>query len=123
MQEFMRHRPIFEDFGSNYGLALACPHCGDSCGTHHDLVEVFEREDDARNGLHVTIHNGKIKTDSNISNNPSSRRQGIAIRLYCESGCNSFELQISQHKGQTFFNLASATKLSPMTKMIREQRK
>lgn len=81
--------------------ALVCPSCGFHC-LHHDKVEVFERNEDEKKGLHVFIENGVSSTDTDLSGNPSSRRNGLAIRFWCE-GCKARPiLSIEQHKGSTY---------------------
>ena len=87
---------------------LACPNCGDTF-LHQHAVEVFDRnEEDAEDGTHTTADYGDgVHVDQSMSGNPSSRRDGIKIRFWCEL-CDGWEnredaeltLCISQHKGQ-----------------------
>lgn len=94
--------PFCTDVGfSDYHLALICPACGMEC-THHDIVEVFEREDDAREGRHTTITRAQVETDDLMGGNPSVRRQAVRIGLWCEGCLNRLALDVIQHKGTTY---------------------
>lgn len=90
---------------------LLCPNCGFGY-LHHEKVDVYERGEDATDGLHVAIR-GSAKVDRNMKGNPSSRRDGLRIHFSCE-GCSvvSF-MTIAQHKGQTY--LAFEYKPEPPT--------
>ncbi len=85
--------------------ALNCPTC--RCNnTHITNVEVFSRGEDAEDHVHTTVDMREMSTKTeNVrghGRNPSGRRDGLIISGYCESGCG-FEIEIAQHKGQTFF--------------------
>ncbi len=43
-----------------------------------------------------------VKKVDGHGRNPSGRRDGLIISGHCESGCK-FEIEIAQHKGNTFF--------------------
>ena len=91
----------FESYQEGFGGTLKCPSCGLHC-LHHEKVEIFERGEDEEMGLHVTVENRVVKTDINISNNPSLRRHGLKICFSCE-GCKAKPvLSISQHKGSSY---------------------
>ncbi len=80
---------------------LLCPACNFHY-LHHCEIEIFEREEDEEKGLHITVKNrqANIQCD-NLKDNPSSRRDGLIIKFWCE-GCNNKSiLKLSQHKGQT----------------------
>jgi len=82
---------------------LECPYCGFDC-LHQVGVEVFERNEDEEKGVHSWTRGTGVSVDTDISRNPSSRRQGVLIHFWCE-GCDRVSsLSISQHKGNTFFN-------------------
>lgn len=90
-------------FEPDDGLAhfvLHCPVCGFEF-THQRRVEVFEREEDKETGLRVTVTRDEVSQNSDLTGNPSSRRQGLTVDFYCENGCY-FTMALSQHKGQTF---------------------
>ena len=93
----------FEMGSTAFGRTLLCPSCGGNY-LHHDKVEVFERDDDAETGLHVTIENGKASTDNDLKDNPSSRRHGLKIHCWCEHCEAKPVLSIIQHKGNTWIN-------------------
>lgn len=94
----------FGDYNESYGAELLCPNCGFNY-LHHDKVEVFECGEDANHGVHVTIADGKSVMDTSLIGNPSRRRHGLNIHLWCE-GCSAKSvLSISQHKGVTLVDL------------------
>lgn len=99
----------FDCVATELGKTLLCPSCGSNY-LHHDKVEVFEREDDAETGLHVTVENGKASIDNELESNPSRRRNGIKIHFWCE-GCSAKPvLSISQHKGITWVDFKAKGK-------------
>jgi hypothetical protein len=81
--------------------ALMCPFCGDN-NLHHDRVTVYSRKEDEDKILRTEICSGlvTVKRDEG-HDNPSSRRDGIAIRFDCENCPAKPELTVSQHKGTT----------------------
>lgn len=92
--------PKFDDYQDSYGADLLCPACGFTY-LHHTSVEIFERSEDAENGVHITVEGGKATVDNSLKGNPSSRRHGLRIRFSCE-GCEATPvLTIKQHKGKT----------------------
>ena len=81
---------------------LNCPICEDEeSNLHHGKIETFDREEDAEKGTHVTINGSSVSIDNNISGNPSKRRDGIKMQVYCEQCDESSTLCIVQHKGLT----------------------
>lgn len=95
--------PNFDHYQQGEGAELLCPSCGSNY-LHHDLVEVFECEEDATHGVHAILAEGKAIFDTSLKGNPSSRRHGLLIRFWCE-GCKATPvLSISQHKGNTYVN-------------------
>jgi hypothetical protein len=97
-----REPALFETEYSSSAALLRCPSCGDAYGLHHTTVEVFSREEDAETGNHTTVYLNRTITDSSMEGNPSRRRDGIIIHLYCEH-CEDADisLEIAQHKGVT----------------------
>ena len=94
----------FESYEDGYGSELKCPSCGFNY-LNHQRVEVFERSEDEEKGLHVSVENKNVTTDTNLSDNPSSRRHGLKIHFSCE-GCEAKPvLSISQHKGNTWVDI------------------
>lgn len=83
---------------------LLCPGCGDTY-LHHGEIEIFNRAEDAKKGLHIVANGETVRIDHDMAGCPSSRRQGIAVKVWCE-GC-SWEsvLTIVQHKGQTVLSI------------------
>ena len=79
-------------------MIILCAVCG-SEWTHHRAVDIHERAcEDAPTASSRVYGDGAPR-----SANPSSRRDGLVIRLYCEEcDATTTELAISQHKGQTF---------------------
>ena len=68
---------------------------------HHEKVEVFERDEDKSNGIHVIVENGKATVDNNLTGNPSMRRHGVKISFWCEGCSAKSSLELGQHKGNT----------------------
>lgn len=79
---------------------LCCPVCR-SENIHQGVVSVFSRASE-KDGV-------KVDTDLTThpvfkDRNPSSQREGLLIKFWCE-GCDSEpELAIYQHKGYTLIN-------------------
>lgn len=71
--------------------------------THHGEVEVFQRaHDEDPQGLRVlTTGNRTTALMSDLRGNPSSRRCGIVIRIWCEACHQVSTIDIAQHKGVT----------------------
>lgn len=80
---------------------MCCPSCGLQY-LHHERVEVFEREEDEVDGLHVTVKADSVSVDRLLTGNPSNRRNGIKIHFRCETCTATPILSISQHKGATY---------------------
>jgi hypothetical protein len=79
---------------------LNCPTCGGDY-LHHSTVIVYTR--DREDGESEIIVAGKGHNPAQqIFLNPSGRRNGIAIKVFCENCDFDGELTIAQHKGSTF---------------------
>ena len=79
---------------------LTCANCGCEY-LHHTRVSIYERQEDAFDGLHIEVGDNQVVMNTSQEGNPSPRRSGIKIRLDCE-GCNKITwLSLIQHKGQT----------------------
>jgi hypothetical protein len=86
---------------------LLCPQCGGLC-LHHGRVEVFERpREDAPEGLHVTVHGMQLAVTTDLTGNPSARRNGLRIVLWCEWCQAHPALTLAQHKGSTYLQWES----------------
>jgi hypothetical protein len=89
------------------GTTLVCPGCGGP-NLHHSRVEVFERRrEDSPDGFHVAVDcdAATATVDSAIVGNPSERRGGISVILWCE-GCEATSrLDLAQDKGRTLMSL------------------
>jgi hypothetical protein len=96
---------LIEDAGSV--SILRCPRCGGEY-LHHMGVKVFDRGEDGPAVVRTSVTGGASKMELVLaadSQNPSSRRDGLAIQFSCE-GCGGsaddlIELTIAQHKGST----------------------
>jgi hypothetical protein len=98
-------REIFIDKANYHDPALLCPYCGEAA-THHDRVEIYDRNEDAATGLHVVVDGEQLTADHNLTGNPSSRRHGLRVWFWCECcGGRRFALTITQHKGVSHFIL------------------
>ena len=93
--------PKFELSGSGNESILLCPGCK---GTylHQEFIEIFDRKEDEKKGIHVVAGNQNIKIDTGLNGNPSSRRDGLKIHFSCETCLEKPVLAIWQHKGNTF---------------------
>lgn len=96
-----------ENNGETYGVTLGCPYCKDPIGLHHREVHVYFRKNDRdKTGCAVSVKDGcglvKYETQGSMKENPSTKRDGIAIRFWCESGCPDSQLNIMQHQGETY---------------------
>ena len=85
--------------------SMNCPTCGFEC-VHITGVEVFTRGDDREEHTHTTVdmlsNETSVKQIRGYGRNPSGRRDGLILSGHCETGCK-FEIEIAQHKGNTFF--------------------
>jgi hypothetical protein len=99
------------EFDTGLGGVLKCANCGDVY-THHETVEVFVRTGEDKGGSHITVreHGNEAKDsvggptlvcDEDMSRNPSDRRGGIKIVLWCEMCAERTAVVFSQHKGYT----------------------
>jgi hypothetical protein len=84
---------------------LVCANCA-GVNLHHSYIVAFHRDggEDAPRTLetHIDGRTAKCKImPSAVSDNPSSRRDGIAIGFHCEDCGTHAELTIAQHKGQS----------------------
>lgn len=82
---------------------IECPSCGCQ-NLHHTTVDVFQRATETAPDTHVRVGNG-ITVDQDVEENPSSRRNGLTIRLWCEECSEIALMSIEQHKGTTFLRL------------------
>lgn len=95
--------PKFQNYEEGFGSELLCPTFGSNY-LHHDRVEIFECGEDASQGVHVVVDDGKATFDTSLDGNPSKRRHGLKVYFRCE-GCRAKTvLSISQHKGNTYVN-------------------
>jgi hypothetical protein len=92
---------------------LECPRCGGGY-LHHGAVVIYYRHgesmrlDQAGEETSLIVCDGlevsKQRWPSQWLNNPSRRRDGLAIEFDCEYCGDGVELTIEQHKGQTFLH-------------------
>lgn len=103
-------KPSFGEYNEGYGAALLCSICGGNC-LHHERVEVFECGEDEQQGIHVSVAEGAAIVNTSMQGNPSKRRHGLSIHLWCENCSAKSVLTIAQHKGLTLidFNKTSQT--------------
>ena len=100
-----KNKLTFNDDICDGEQSMNCPICKMQ-NTHITSVEVFSRGEDAEEHVHTTVDmremSTKTETVKGHGRNPSGRRDGVILSGYCESGCK-FEIEIAQHKGNTFF--------------------
>jgi len=87
--------------GDKRKIQLLCAHCGGDY-THHTRIDVYERIEDAEEGIHVCVDRGKVWGDDDMHGNPSGRRTGVTVTYYCEHCDHESVLKIAQHKGGTY---------------------
>lgn len=87
-----------------YEFELLCPHCENEY-LHHNQVEIFERKEDATEGLHIIVSEKDMNVDWCLTRNPSSRRNGLIIHFECENCHRCSELSFAQHKGVTLVRM------------------
>jgi hypothetical protein len=98
-------RPTFVDDGNDDSTELKCPSCGES-NLHHERVEVFYRIEDAPTGSRAVVDAGKVSMDTDITGNPSERRDGLSIHFRCEHCPAKPIFHVLQHKGSTYVEFA-----------------
>lgn len=114
----------------SYGTELVCANCkspDDTPFLHHFKVEVFDRKEDAETGNKTTVFCdpmpptedkdgyldyaapvNSVEISKSLDGNPSARRGGINIHLWCELCHGITVVKILQHKGQTFVSVDPA---------------
>ncbi|PHR55051.1 MAG: hypothetical protein COA47_14500 [Robiginitomaculum sp.] len=80
---------------------LCCPSCG-SNNIAHKNIDIFDRKEGRKHEFHVSVSEGVVKVDNDLSQNPSGNRGGIKIGFECEGCGEKSLLKITQHKGVTF---------------------
>ena len=95
-----------DNYQDGWGGALVCPNCK---GTylHQVSVDYFDRQEDAQQGTHILVQNGTATLDTNMSGNPSKRREGIVITFDCENCEATPRLTIAQHKGNSLVDITA----------------
>lgn len=97
-----------------------CPSCHNAF-VHHFQIDVYERDQDAQEGLHIQVlgvdtlpaRQPSFTTDNSLEGNPSYRRQGITIHFRCERCHSSFVMKLMQHKGCTLLDIGPTSRDSP----------
>ena len=111
------------DYNVQYEESVVCPECNTGTGypgeighMHHFAVEIFSCVED-KPGEHIIIGGGgfdmtkpNIMVDTNMDQNPSSRRGGILIHFKCEDCGGIQTMQIAQHKGSSLLGWAKNVK-------------
>lgn len=81
---------------------LTCPVCKDEeSNLHHSDVNIFNREENAEKGTHVRVQGSKVTINDELTGNPSKRRNGITMKIWCEQCDAESIFAIVQHKGLT----------------------
>ena len=83
---------------------VTCPKCKETY-THHGATRLFTRDTEDADTGNLVVSEGfstLVKAQAPMGNNPSRRRNGIAIDMECEACGPIGRLAIFQHKGQTF---------------------
>jgi hypothetical protein len=85
---------------------LRCPSCGGEY-LHHTEVDVFQRTEDALRGQHTHVPDGVdgvVIVRQDLDGNPSPRRHGLRVELWCELCHGRSSLCLVQHKGGTYLH-------------------
>src|SRR5262245_43534829 len=85
---------------------LSCPSCKEN-ELHHYMVTIYGRTEDAPHTQVIEIADRGILErcmDSDECGNPSLRRDGVAVRFWCEHCDVISEMTIAQHKGLTLLD-------------------
>ena len=96
------HDPIYPEFDARldgYGGPLHCPGCG-SDELRSDAVEVFTRDVDASEGLHVVVYRDSVTTDAQMTGTPSDCGRGVRLSLWCNECLTPLSLEIAPHTDQ-----------------------
>lgn len=101
-------------------VVLTCPYCH-SIYTHHDKVEVFERRGEDQPGTRVVVKGASVNVDANndMRTNPSGRRNGVSVLMWCEECMMFFKLLVIQHKGSTFVTIQDTNTRAPAFEQLR----
>lgn len=90
--------------GLSEDATLLCSHCGDPY-THFKDVRIYRRSEDKDEGLrlNVDMEGGPVVISTAMgSGNPSSRRSGVVLTVWCENCDAVTAVSFAQHKGETF---------------------
>jgi len=88
-----------EDTGS--APHLICPRCGGN-NLHHEIVILYARHEDANVVIETAVSRTFVESvETDGSDNPSRRRDGLAICFSCEECGEGLQLTIAQHKGSS----------------------
>ena len=91
---------------------LECPVCGEE-NMHHTAIKIFGRSEDGKTVYTEISADAKDPKQTpwvdNFPENPSSRRDAVAIVFRCEHHNLDITLNISQNKGSTFLEWTFAT--------------
>jgi len=117
MKRITEKQIMTQDMGSAF--ALRCPRCGWDF-IHQLGAIVFHRGEDAPSVVQTNVLGDNVSmavVPSDKAQNPSDRRQGLAIQFSCEhcgggDADNVLELTLAQHKGYTLI----AWRFTPLTK-------
>lgn len=91
---------LFVNSGYDNQTNFQCPNCN-SDYVHQERIEIFDGGENRAKNIHVVVNNGEVTVNTDMFNNPSSRRQGLTIFFRCENCSKTSMLHFSQHKGCT----------------------
>lgn len=87
------------------GDSLQCPRCKKESFIHHTNITSYERGEDDEQVLVTTVNadGGAFqRMENSRTTNPSLRRNAVTIRFTCEQCGPGLELNVVQHKGETY---------------------
>jgi hypothetical protein len=94
-----------EPFGTQD--VLLCPACNESSYVTVTHVTVYNRKEDAQTGLVASIdclEQTMVTSTDGFLGNPSARRHGLTMTVFCENCHTKSSLRVAQHKGQTLLD-------------------
>ncbi|HEY6194353.1 MAG TPA: hypothetical protein VI504_04860 [Candidatus Eisenbacteria bacterium] len=85
--------------------SLHCPRCRKRASLHHTVVTSFDRPEDDQYVMVTSVRGdgGAFQRMENAQvENPSPRRDAVRIAFECEQCGPGLQLNIVQHKGDTY---------------------
>ena len=97
-------------------IILGNPFDKETPNTHQETVICYCRTEDEKyiKRVEVNLYTGEVQMkiiNESDGENPSSRRQGVSIKMSNEFNNDEFNFNIAQHKGQTYLSVKKIKKI------------